>query len=271
MKDIFFGYYQPSDDDFSVLWREGVFVFDTNVLLNMYSYPDSVREVFFSVLRRIQSRIWIPFHVGVEFHRNRFSRLMQSNKPVQNFLSKIKKISSELNEDVARIELEKRNIGSYDVEGGLESIHNACLSLSSAVEQACEHLPPISLNDPIAEKLSSLLSGKVGHSPKDQEEINKLQEEADKRFSKMIPPGYCDKDKVGEEFRFQGIDYQNRYGDLIVWRQFLNHLQGEDVKNAIFVTGDRKEDWWWKVDGKTLGPHPELFEEAISVGKLERF
>ena len=30
---------------------------------------------------------------------------------------------------------------------------------------------------------------------------------------------------------------------------------------VIFVTDDRKDDWWEEVNGKTLGPRPELIKE----------
>ena len=46
MKKMFPGYYLPSEEDFESLWKEGLFIFDTNVLLDMYSYPDAVRDVF---------------------------------------------------------------------------------------------------------------------------------------------------------------------------------------------------------------------------------
>lgn len=32
----------------------------------------------------------------------------------------------------------------------------------------------------------------------------------------------------------------------------------------IFVTDDRKEDWWLKVEGKVIGPHPELLQEIAT-------
>ena len=40
----------------------------------------------------------------------------------------------------------------------------------------------------------------------------------------------------------------------------------------MFVTDDGKDDWWWKIESdgpKTVGPRPELVEEARSVGGIE--
>ena len=35
-------------------------------------------------------------------------------------------------------------------------------------------------------------------------------------------------------------------------------------KPVIFITDDRKEDWWLERNGKTIGPRPELLEEFLS-------
>jgi hypothetical protein len=37
--------------------------------------------------------------------------------------------------------------------------------------------------------------------------------------------------------------------------------EGKEWKAVLFVTSDRKEDWWWRSSGKTMGPHPSLLRE----------
>ncbi len=36
MRDLFPGYYRPTEEEFAKMWQEGIFVFDANVLLNIY-------------------------------------------------------------------------------------------------------------------------------------------------------------------------------------------------------------------------------------------
>lgn len=36
MRKLFAGYYRPTKKEFDRMWREGVFVFDANILLNIY-------------------------------------------------------------------------------------------------------------------------------------------------------------------------------------------------------------------------------------------
>ena len=63
MKDLFPGYYRPSEDEFSDLWKNCVFILDTNVLLNLYRYSEKYRNDFIKVLHKIETRLWILHQV----------------------------------------------------------------------------------------------------------------------------------------------------------------------------------------------------------------
>ena len=270
MKNHFFNYYLPTKDDFDKIWTNGLFVFDANVLLNTYSYPKTVEDAFFSVLDRIKSRIWVPFHVGVEFHRNRFSRINQSNKKVHELLNKIEKISKELEDEIKSVELEKRNIGIDNVEEKLKAVREAHSGLLQSVQLACDQLPLVSLEDRIADKVCAVFEGKIGLPPENQASLDLLVEDSSGRFEKQVPPGFCDQGKDGT-FRFRGIDYHSKHGDLIIWKQLLDYVKSNSIKEVVFVTGDKKGDWWLRIREKTLGPHPDLVEEAVRVGGVEHF
>jgi len=270
MKKMFPGYYLPSEEDFELLWREGVFVFDTNALLNMYDYPDQSREVFYDILKKMQNRIWIPFFVGIEFHRNKFNRISQSSKRVKDLLDKIQKTTCNLRDEVSRVELEKRAIGLNDIQDRLKAFADSHSKLSEAVKLAYDRLPLISLDDKIVDYISSLFEGKVGCPPAGQAELDKMVEDAEKRYERSIPPGYCDHKKDGS-FWWGGIEYQQKHGDLIIWEEIIDYASKDEVKNVIFVTGDKKEDWWLTADGKVVGPHPSLVEEIQRRAGVERY
>lgn len=78
-----------------------------------------------------------------------------------------------------------------------------------------------------------------------------LKGEAEDRRKNKVPPGYLDGDKDGDR----------PYGDFFLWRQILLHSKRKSVP-IIFVTSERKDDWWEKISGKTIGPRPELLREA---------
>lgn len=272
MRNLFPGYYRPTDEEFLKLWSEAIFVFDTNVLLNLYGYPEEVRNVFISVLAKLGIRIWVPYQVGLEFHRNRFTRIKQSNKRVERLLKMISDTSEQLASEVTSIELEKRNIGIVDIQQRLTAVQATHNALSEAVQLACDKLPPISLDDPIGEHICKLLDGRVGSPPSDQAALDALLIDAQERFDKRIPPGFADIAGKGDEtFRDREVTYQRKFGDLILWRQILAEANEKKISAIVFVTGDKKNDWWLLDEGKTLGPLPELVQEITSKTPVELF
>jgi hypothetical protein len=48
-----------------------------------------------------------------------------------------------------------------------------------------------------------------------------------------------------------------------VWKQLIAKAK-HDSKPVIFVTDDKKEDWWLEQSGRTIGPRTELREEFIA-------
>ena len=51
------------------------------------------------------------------------------------------------------------------------------------------------------------------------------------------------------------------YGDLVIWNEIIEYAH-KNNKNIIFITDDKKEDWWGKkIEGKTTGPSHELIKE----------
>jgi len=184
MRNLFPWYYRPTEDEFNSIWAQGIFVFDTNVLLNLYSYPETAREVFLSVLDKISDRIWIPYHVGLEFHRNRFVRIKQANQKVEKLLQTIKNTGNQLSMEVNTIELEKRNIGIDNIQDRLKAVQDAHSVLSDAVSLACDKLPPISLEDDIGARICRLLTDRVGHPPQDQAALDLVLIDAQTRYDK---------------------------------------------------------------------------------------
>ena len=102
-------------------------------------------------------------------------------------------------------------------------------------------------------KLTQLLEGKIGDDIAN-EELERLYRDGKKRYDEEVPPGYKDKANKKNEGN------RSLYGDLIVWNQLLKHAK-TIPSSIIFITDDRKEDWWYKFKGKTIGPRPELIKE----------
>jgi hypothetical protein len=272
MTKKFIGYSRPSENEFEDLWKNAIFVFDTNVLLNLYGYPETIREVFLSVINKISSRIWVPYQVGIEFHRNKLVRIKQSNQKLLKLVDLINQTSDELNTEVESIELEKRQTGIDDIQDRLKAVKDAHVKLSEAVQAACNKLPTPSLEDGISEHIVKILNSQSGEPPSDQAALDQLISDGDDRYSKQIPPGFLDAKEKGESsFRDRGITYLRKFGDLILWKQLIAHTSSNKIKKVIFVTSDRKKDWWWMEDGKVIGPLPELVQEIHLQGNVNSF
>ena len=63
MRDLFPGFYTRTKEELSKLWGEGIFVFDTNMLLNVYRYKQKTRARYIEILDLLKQRdqLWIPY------------------------------------------------------------------------------------------------------------------------------------------------------------------------------------------------------------------
>jgi len=55
VKKTFPGYYRPTEEEFSEHWKNCFFVFDANVLLNLYRYTPATSEPLLTILRMFLS------------------------------------------------------------------------------------------------------------------------------------------------------------------------------------------------------------------------
>jgi hypothetical protein len=251
MKEQFPGYYYPPDEDFAKLWIDCLFVFDTNILLNLYRYEITTRNEFIGTLQdaKIKDRIWIPYQVALEYHDER-SHVIKSlinaydeiEKSVKDSHAKIKK----------RLESCKGRHPIIDVEEIIGSLNSNCGSILEKLEQKKEAHPDWNTKDEIRDKIYTLFDKKVG-SPYSQEKLDKIYQEGELRYKYRIPPGYEDRPEK-KKFPYK------QYGDLVLWLQLIDHSKKVHMP-TIFVTDDNKKDWWDKDNGRDSSPRPELIQE----------
>ena len=71
MRQHFSENFRPTEDEKKAIWAEAVFVFDTNVLLNMYRMSRETSSAIMGILKSLKGRLFLPHQVGVEFFRRR--------------------------------------------------------------------------------------------------------------------------------------------------------------------------------------------------------
>ncbi|MBW4651102.1 MAG: DUF4935 domain-containing protein [Kastovskya adunca ATA6-11-RM4] len=256
MRNLFRGYYKPTPEEIAQIWHEGIFSFDTNVLLHIYSYTPETRSKFFEILGQLKERIWIPHQVAYEYQKNRLYVIANQVKAYEDITvildRNLNSLKQELFKDYKRHPfINTRNI--------IKTIETALEEIKSDLTRSHEQHPNYVESDDLRETLTDLLEGKVG-KPYSDEELENIYQKAEKRFSYKKPPGYKDSKK----------SLPKNYGDVVLWFQLIDYAKYMQ-KPLIFVTDDDKEDWWLKYEGETIEPRPDLVQEILSEVGLEEF
>lgn len=268
MRDLFPGYYQPSDEEQQGAIATATIILDANVLLDLYRLPAASRAEAFGVLEKVKNRLWVPFQVALEYQRNRWNVISDQNDLYQAALAAVEKTAGE-----TRGRLQKVNRHSViDSDEFLKKIDELTASFKESVQEIGKILQfDVGDHDPIRDRIDAILTGRVGHAPT-QETVDLIAKEGAKRYQDEIPPGYADQKTKGDRsFSFGGVRYQAKFGDLLLWSQLKEFAAGRDPGGYILVTNDNKEDWFATLKGKTLGPRPELVSEFIQETKATGF
>lgn len=240
MKSRFPGFYRPTKELFDKLFGEALIVFDANILLDLYRVSPETSSELMGVIKKLGDRLWIPYQVGLEYHKDLFLVVSGQIAKYKNAISDIESIEKSF--------AEKRNhpFLTDDLHAKTNSLFG---ELNTYFQSQCRQLESFIMEDSIKDELSTHLEGKMGKGF-EQEEIEKIYAEGEKRYKCQVPPGYMDRSKPVEE----------RYGDLIIWKEIIDKSK-KDSKNIIFVTNDTKKDWFIEFEGKIYGPNPHLITE----------
>lgn len=249
MKKQFSWYFPISDDEIDFIWAHAILTVDANVLLDLYRYHESTRNSLISSLKEFDGRLWLSNQAAEEFIRNRNKVIVSSEKTFKQAKDGVEKIKGDFETTIAQ--LKGNRIIPAEIADNLFAIINPAIenALKEIDTSKCNY-PKYLQNDPILEDLTQIFRDSIGKDFS-KDELGKLKEEAEERKKNKIPPGYLDSDKDGD----------HPYGDFFLWRQILLHSKDKNTP-LIFVTSERKDDWWERISGKTIGPRPELLKEA---------
>ncbi|MEE9890902.1 MAG: PIN-like domain-containing protein [Stenotrophomonas geniculata] len=279
MKGRFPGYYRPTQAEFDALWQDGTLVvLDTNILLHLYRVPASTRTLLLSILERLKDRLWIPHQVGIEYQRRRLGVIRDAFSASRRLLTDIEKAHEQFERAVQAAQPEKR--GLRRIPAALTEIQTQVKRIRDDVHDAiADQLSPAA-DDFIREAIDALIGDKVGATPESQEVLTGWYKQGASRFALQMGPGYKDAKKANSpspKFFAGGLTFESEYGDLVLWKQIIQHAAKEGIKKVVFVTQDNKEDWWCRVsdpansEAITQGPLQELAEEIRRDGQVELF
>jgi predicted nucleic acid-binding protein len=249
MKNIFPGYYKKKDIELKSMWDDGIILFDTNVLLNLYRYSDTTRDTIIDLIKKFSNKIILPHQSALEYNRNRYEVIAEQEKAYKEFLDKIDQIQKDLQST------NKPPFLSENIDKELNStFKDVRREVEESIKKYCDFLK----EDPIFNILSEIFEGKISDSFS-KDELDEIYKEGELRYKNKIPPGFED------EKNKEGI---RKFGDLVLWKQVIA-IASKLNKDIILITDERKIDWWWKIkDGRNMGPRQELVEEIKTLANV---
>lgn len=254
MKKKFIGFYNPTKDEIDEAWKKGIFAFDANTLLNLYRYTDKTRDDFLNALKTIKERLFLPYQAAFEYQNNRLEVI----DSIENSYDELYDIFPDNFDKHLISQINKYKKHPSIVIEEINKLHNDFLkNLSNELnEQKIKH-PDFRSNDAVLNELTDLFDNSVGEEFS-KEDLLKIYKEGESRYSNEIPPGY--KDQINKKSKGQ----RHIYGDLIIWKELINNAKNKKIP-LIFITDDRKEDWWTIQKGKTIRPREELIKEFFDI------
>lgn len=240
----------PSPNVIKTLWKDATFVFDTNVLLDIYRSQPETRKLLLETLKNLESKSWLPHRVAYEFRRNRRSVIAEANFNLmelrttfdKNFVEFITNLENNLNSI--------RNFPVDEIQKISDSYKSANAQNKETIEAIITEFPKFNENDEILDTIKNIYSSKVGSAYSD-DQMTAIIIEGKERIDKNIPPALTDTAKGTDE---------DQLGDFIIWKQIIDY-SCKNKKNIIFVTSEKKSDWWVKEKGRRLGLPYALLEE----------
>jgi hypothetical protein len=245
MRDKFPGYFRPNKSEFDAIWKEGLIVPDTNILLHLLRFKRETRDVIIKTLNAFRPRLWLPHQVAFEFSR-RWLDVDEENRisyeKLKESITRQGNTLSALFDAVARYQI-------VDAAGEKTKVEKFVKDLCKSVDEASKNHPNSAESEKIVDEVSSLFADNMGEKPK-KDDFDKWISEAAERYTKKIPPGYKDERK-------DGLD---KYGDYILWREMMQIAKSQR-QHILFLSDDRKEDWALTRNGQDKGPLPEIMQE----------
>lgn len=252
MRSMFPGQFRPTSAELNVLWGDCLFVVDANVLLNLYRYSTDTRRELERALHSVRERVFLPHQAAKEFLKNRLSVTAGQAQEYTKAINSINDLTSIISNKKKHPFLPDSELPKF-IEQAKASVEHLQVQQTALLDRMT--------NDEILDFVQVLFNGKTGN-PFDEATMIALATEGEIRYQNDVPPGYKDgkKDASGDPYR--------KFGDLIVWKQLIVEAKNTQ-KPVVFVTDDKKEDWWLDQSGRTIGPRTELREEFIAEVKKD--
>ena len=246
MREKFLGWYPRTPEQLAALWDQALFVPDANILLHCLRHRENVRAQLLRLFDVLRDSLWIPYQVGLEFHKNRRNVEFGSRNAYDRIAKDCTAALNQAREHLRQL----RAHPVIDVPRELAALAQFIGDFQDRIRADKGNHPTEAIADAV-HRLTDLLEGRVGDKW-EPERLMALMKEGEARYANKIPPGFKDSAKSEGQY--------DKYGDLIIWKDMIAKAK-ELQCPVVFISDDAKEDWWWIHRGEKLGPLPELVQE----------
>lgn len=216
---------------------------DTNVLLLPYQTTQDDLAAIGVVYDRLAAanRLFIAGRAAREFAKHRDRKLAEMVKTIGDIKSRLPNMDKRLSPLLVGLD------GYPELEAAHDELMTAKTSYSKALEPLIKTIRDWKGNDPVSTMYARLFTAARIVEAKGSKDD--LQAEWKRRSDTKQPPGYKDSSKLDG-----GI------GDFLIWKSALT-LAESQKKDLVFVTNEKKPDWFIRSNGEPLYPRLELVDE----------
>jgi len=231
---------------------------DASILLGLYAAQQEPRKQFLKVLRSVKQRLWLPYQAGREYQRNRLRVIRGHARSYDDLLAALDGALAQARKTLAPFK--GRDHPRIDWDKHESDLKTSVEHIKERIKKMRDHHPDLENDDGIRRSLDSTLKSRTGQAPTSTEFLARCAT-AERRTELRLPPGYMDASKQGAL----------ALGDALIWQELLEEAARRDG-SMLFVTDDRKEDWWLlDDDGVPTGPRPELVREMREDADTEYY
>lgn len=230
---------------------------DTNIISQLYKLNDDARTDFFNWVSTVSNRFHIPNWTVHEYQKRYCSKKTKEYLDELDNKELVKKLQY-LSNFVRGYVSDSLLVGSTDYQGqkdklfaDLDEIAEKFGKINNALtKRQNEH--QLKVHSDILQNLQPYTM---------DTDIYTLMEDidyaSDLRYSHLVPPGFEDIKKP-----------DNKYGDLIIWKEILEYCKNHNVTKATWITRDGKTDMAYSPQKQISGGHPASDPIAIAHESL---
>ena len=224
---------------------------------------------FIELILSLKSRVVVPYYACVEV-KDKWERKVESEiAKTERYIDKVRELLLGIN-----AEFRDETPDPIQIDGTLEVARELNVSLSDLHASREQFLSDqfTKLHDNVWKLLDF-----QGLSQHTKVEVESLNNKAKQRYQKKIPPGFKDgkeKKKWPPVPDVGPLPYYPKFGDVYIWLQFCEHVGVNDVSSIVFVTNEKKQDWWegqWDEKHSENRPRSELIKEIHSYSPESTF